>query len=645
MLALLVACTWAYWPGLAGPFLFDDFTNIVQNDRLTAIQDLSIESVRSAISQLQPGPIGRPVSFISFAVNMALTGLDPLFFKVTNLAIHLLNGVLLFLLVRVILNGMDDRQRPPRIAAIALLSAGAWLLHPFNLSSVLYVVQRMTELSAMFVFLSLLLYGSARIRQIEGKRGAALLMAGIAPAALLALFSKENGILIVAYLTVLELCVFRFRAHLSSTSRLLKRIYLVLAAIGAPIGLYVLYRHSIEYGSRDFTLVERLLTESRVLWFYVRSILLPDIRAMTLFHDDYVISTSFLSPPSTGVAVVSLVAIIATALWIRCKAPVFAFGVLFFFSSHLLESTVIPLELVYEHRNYVGSWGLLLVGFYYLVQLASRYHREATALALAASMLAALTVSTRIRASYWGNELLLAQYHAHHHPTSVRSLQGAGSAFLAYATEENTPLYQKKALDYYMRAYQQSPTESHALVSIIGVLYLMDDKESMARYRDVLLNNLATQPITTQTIHSFGTLARCLAGPKCIYPFWLYRDMALSLIQNPFLDTYPEYAAKVYSANANFAFLDRDFEQALAYEEKALTLYPAEPTYYLNKALVLMSIGREAEARDYLNRARQVDGSRFMESKIASLEAQLTGQGRPQAEPQAKPPKQPEMSD
>lgn len=80
----------------------------------------------------------------------------------------------------------------------------------------------------------------------------------------------------------------------------------------------------------------------------------------------------------------------------------------------------------------------------------------------------------------------------------------------------------------------------------------------------------------------------------------------------------------MYSANANFAFLDRNFEQALAYGEKALTLYPAEPTYYLNQALVLMSAGREAEAQDYLNRARKVDGSLFMENKIASLKAQRT---------------------
>jgi len=632
ILGLLVACAWAYGPGLAGPFLFDDFPNIVQNDRLTAIQDLSIESVRSAISQLEPGPVGRPVSFISFAINMAFTGLDPLFFKMTNLAIHLLNGILLFFLVRAILNGLDASQRPPRIMAIALLSVGAWLLHPLNLTSVLYVVQRMTELSAMFVFLSLLLYSYARIRQIEGKRGAALLMAGIIPVALLALFSKENGVLIVAYLVVLELCIFRFRAYAPSTGRLLQRAYLALAAMGIPVGLYVLYRFSVEYGSRDFTLVERLLTESRVLWFYVRSILLPDIRTMTLFHDDYVVSTSFFSPPSTSIAVVSLAAVIAAALWVRRKAPVFAFGVLFFFSSHLLESTVIPLELVHEHRNYVGSWSLLLVGFCYLVQLASRYHREVTVLMLAASVLVALTVSTRIRASYWRNEILLVQYHAHHHPTSVRSLQAVGSAFIAYAIEENSLPYQKKALEYYIRAYEQAPTESHALVSIIGVLYLMDDKESIARYRDVLLNNLATQPITTQTIYSFGTLARCLGGPKCHFPFWLYKDMALSLIKNPFLDVHPEYAAKVYSANANFAFLDRNFEQALAYGEKALTLYPAEPTYYLNQALVLMSAGRETEAQDYLNRARKVDGSLFMENKIASLKAQKIDQERPQAE-------------
>jgi protein O-mannosyl-transferase len=619
----LAACMLAYWHGLDGGFMFDDYPNIVHNQRLSAIDEITFDAIHSAISQEQPGPIGRPISFISFAINTALSGLNPYYFKLTNLAIHLLNGVLLLNLILILLKQLIPRSTQTEIYAIALTTTAAWLLHPINLTSVLYVVQRMTELSAFFILLSLLLYATARTRQIEGQSGAPLRLSLIPLTFLLALFSKETGALLIVYLFLIEWLVFRFAAKSSTTSRRVRYTYLVMSIVIAPVALFMLYHFSFGYGHREFNLSERLMSEGRILWFYIQSILIPNTSSMALFHDDFVISRGLFLPPQTLLALLGLSILITTAVWLRKKARVVAFGILFFFSTQLLESTVIPLELIHEHRNYIGSWALLLPASYYLITFGKRHGASLLVYCLTCLLIIALGINTYMRSWYWGHELLLAQQQALLHPNSYRNMLTAGSAFSSLLMESNAEEYLRLGLDYYIRAYQIEPQESKALVSIVSIMYQLNDKKGLERYSQLLLETLRNGKISTETANAFIVTSQCVAGNNCQFPFDLYKKMCRVLLANPFIKSNSEFYAKVISANSNIAYLEGDIDQAIEYGEQSILLEPSEPQYYLNQAMLMISIKAFNKTKEYLAQARAIDNTQFIENKIAPIENML----------------------
>lgn len=625
IVVLAFLCLVSYWSGLSGPFLFDDYPNIIENDRLTNISELSADALKSAISQEEPGPIGRPISFASFALNIIFTGLNPFWFKLTNLLLHILAAFLLVALLHSLTSAVLPRSSNVLSPKIAIATAAVWLLHPFNLTSVLYVVQRMTELSALFSLLSMLLYTIARQRQIKGASGAALFYALLPISFALGLFSKENGILLPGYLLLLEVCFFRFRICNSKTSALLKRIYAVGVILSIPVAIYFFYYFG-SYQNRDFTLTERLLSQSRVIFFYIYSILLPDIRGMAIFHDEFSLSHSLFEPLSTFFSITGIAFLLIAAVVVRKRAPVLSFGIFFYFMTHALESTFIALEMVHEHRNYLGSWGLLWVFFYYLFVFADYYRRQWSAVALSCVIIVCLAVSTGIRASYWSDERLLAEYHAYHHPKSYRSLISAGGAYAGYGSAMKDEVALRKAFDYYERAYQLRPQRSPPLIAMIGLLAALGEDDGYIEYETLLAENLTRNRIDAETMSAFVTVTRCLgATDNCTFPPEIYRMMAKKLLHNPYLNTVnSQTAAQIYSANSNIAFIEGDITQALVYSEKALGTHPQDLQHWLNQAMLLGVAGRLTEAMDMLVRAREIDPTTYGHERIDAVARQLS---------------------
>ncbi|MBK1718640.1 hypothetical protein CKO27_13480 [Thiocystis violacea] len=498
-------------------------------------------------------------------------------------------------------------------------------MHPFNLTSVLYIVQRQAELSALFALLSMLLYSLARQRQIEGRPGAPLFYALLPISFIMGIFSKENGVLIPGYLFLLEICFFRFRAQRPAVTAWLKRICLTAIVLALPLALYAFY-HFGSYQHRDFTLTERLLTQSRVIWFYLQSILLPDIRAMTIFHDDFQLSRSLLDPASTLFAIGGVAFLVGAAVALRKRAPVLSFGILFYFMSHALESTFIALEMVHEHRNYLGSWGLIWAFFHYFFVFAYRYQRKGIAIALSCAIIGVLAVNTRIRADYWSNELLLVEYHVHHHPASFRSLVSAGGAYASYGNALRNEEALRKALDYYHRADQLRPSTSAPLIAIVGLLVVLGEEDQLPKYEIRLAENLSQRPIDTETMNAFVVVSRCLGKVKdCTFPQRVYRNMAESLLRNPNLNNVnSQTAAQIYSANSNFAYMDGHIEQALAYNENALKIHPTDLQHWLNQAMLLGMAGRTADAMAQLDKARGIDTTSYGRERIDAVARQLT---------------------
>ncbi|HET9034264.1 MAG TPA: hypothetical protein VFN25_15345 [Dokdonella sp.] len=427
ILAVLALTAWIYLPGLTGPTLLDDDHN------LAPLLEY-ISGQRSAVNVIfgnQSGELGRPLSLASFVANAVVTGASVYALKATNLALHLLTGIFVILLLQRLL--ARDPLTVRHAHWIGLLLGAIWLLNPLQISTVLYVVQRMAMLAALFSIAALLAYVAGRERIERGQPGAGWLLFGAFPLfLLLGLASKENAALIPLLIAVLEWTLFAPARSTGSNSnsgpKLLKTWLALFVAIPVGLGMVALiWLHDglLNYAGRDFTLIERLLTEARILWDYIGAWLLPVGDQLGVFHDNYLLSTGLLSPPTTIVALLGWGAIIGLALYLRRRAPLFSVGVLFFLCGHLLESSILPLELYFEHRNYLPSLGLLLALTGLVAWLSQRLpqgtsisHRLGFLILIA--LLPAYAFTTWVQASIWGKPTLFWAQQEASHPDSVR---------------------------------------------------------------------------------------------------------------------------------------------------------------------------------------------------------------------------------
>ena len=361
LLFSIILSIWIYYPGLSGAFVFDDNPNIVDNGYLK-IDQFSFEDLWQASISSSSGPLRRPVSMLSFAINHVLTGMDPWWMKVTNLCIHIFNALILLLVLRQVFTRLY--QNNEKIVMIApLIITTVWLVHPIHITSVSYIVQRMTLLSATFVLLALYGYLKLRALKLCGWRSY-LLSLSILIFWLLGLFSKETAVLLSIYIFVIEWCLYGFRSESRQEKIHLSTLWILLAIPWVGAFIYILYQPSFildGYVQRDFIIVERVLTEFRIVIEYLRLIIIPDIRHMGIFHDDIVLSRSLLNPVSTLLSLLLIIGLLVLAIRLKPKLALFSLGILWFFGGHVLESSIYPLEIMFLHRNYLPSVGILLV--------------------------------------------------------------------------------------------------------------------------------------------------------------------------------------------------------------------------------------------------------------------------------------------
>lgn len=418
---LLAMTAWAYWPGLSGPALLDDSVN------LEIVSKLDQESgfYGDLIFGNRSGPLGRPVAMASFVLEKLYMDRGLRGNKTVSLGIHLLTACLVFWLAFKLI--AYCRFSRPDIGAIYVTAF--WLLTPMFVSTVLYPVQRMAQLSTLFSLIALLFYCFWRERPSEIARAWLLLplmVLSIAAATL----SKENGLLVILLIAVLELFIFRFSVIFGESSHHYKKYLcwtagaLVFGAISSVVMLWSQGYLVEGYSLRDFTLAERVMTELRILWHYIFQLLIPDTLVMGIYHDDFLISRNFISPISTALAAVAWVVSLAicTYFYKTRLARLLLFSIFFYLAAHALESTIIPLELYFEHRNYLPAFGIYFAISILFLTISDRHPPlKNTVIVVFSVWIAAFTFATTAQAYVWSNKYLFQFGAFANHPHSVRA--------------------------------------------------------------------------------------------------------------------------------------------------------------------------------------------------------------------------------
>ncbi|PKO34647.1 MAG: pilus assembly protein PilF [Betaproteobacteria bacterium HGW-Betaproteobacteria-7] len=615
VVAAFCACsvTTVYWSGLDGEFFFDDQANIHHVEELK-LDSLSLAALKEAWGSGVAGPGGRPIAQISFALNYFFDGLSPFAYKVTNLGIHLVTGVLIFLVARCL-------RLTPVFAGLATM---LWLLNPIQITSVLYVVQRMTSLSALFLLAAFLFHMKGR--QCGGIRGGLSLLVAWSVFFPLSFFSKETGALFPLFVLAWELLFRRdARGELDRFGKIFAVGVGLCIALGVAYGLLAMGQWLwAGYDMRSFSLAERVLTEGRVLWLYLGLILFPRLGAYGLYHDDLALSSGLLAPWTTVPALLGLFCLIAIAWQLRRRATLLSFGILWFLIGHGLESTVLPLEIAHEHRNYLPSFGVALVLAWALMTLAQTPGWKRTlSVTLAVAMLAYSAVVTGLRAHQFGDELRRTQFEVLHHPESARAQYEAGRALVLHfeISSRNVPAY-FFARTHYERAGRLSPDAKRSWLGLIQL-----NCKAKVPIEKVWVVELADRlhkgplgPGDRNVLLSVKEMS--IAGNLCLERQEVEELFAAALSN---ATVHPGVRAILHSWLADYlAVVARDISAAEAELNKSLAISPTDSATLLKLAQLRYLQGRNADASKLLERLDVATLPRLDRTTIEVLRGCLT---------------------
>ena len=468
-----------FWPGLFGDFFFDSLPNIAQNPAVQ-LAELTPASLLVAATSYAPGPLGRPVPMLSFALNWYLAGPDPFWFKLVNLLLHAGNALLVYALalrllrLRAELDAYGEGVDAGGLVLASLLTGLLWGLAPVHGFTVPYAVQRMVLLGALFALLALHAYLSARTAAGARQAGGVLRYSALTVlAAGLSLASKETAVLIPFFIAVIEFFLLRWRGL--GRWRTAFRVGVWLAVLLPALAMALSVWQSPQgihrgYELRVFTPVERMLTQARVLVTYLRNTLLPDYGQIHFFNDNLPISHSLFDPVTTGFALGfwGLLAI-AGFLW-RNRLPLCGFAIFWFMAGHALESSFWSLELVFWHRNYLPALGPLMALAVGLVWLARRPGRlrwlgvGLTMLALAGS-----GFQTWLIARDWSDRAAIARAEVIKNPGSSRANHYYARIATIIGEETANSALLAEGRKFFTRAME---LDSNTLHPVHGLLYL-----------------------------------------------------------------------------------------------------------------------------------------------------------------------------
>jgi len=583
LIALAALCFFCYLPGLHGGFLFDDYPNLKDLGIYGGVTDW--ETFKSFVLNGFSGPTGRPIALASFLLDDNTWPSYAPWFKTTNLLIHELCGLLLcwsiLLLLR--LYGYCEQQ----CVWIAVLASMFWLLHPYFVSTTLYVVQRMAQLATMFSLLGMMVYLKGRLLlESQPRKAYVLITLAVCVGTILATFSKENGALLPVLLLVIEFCnpsnkkpIWQWRALF---------LWLPTIAIVAALFRYVDFSDN-PWPNRSFNQIQRLLSESRIVTEYLYHLWVPRIEGRGLFQDGYLISKNLFAPMTTFFSLIGLFTLAGSAFFLKKKWPLLSLAILFFFVAHLTESTVVGLELYFEHRNYLAALLLFLPLASALVYLGEKT-RVRVAVVTTGLIILVLALMTWKRAELWSNSERLELYWAYATPNSPRAQN-------SIATHLSRSGHQLEAEQKFAEAAARLPDSALLTLNLLlqQVFLKHAGQAEFARAGDAL----ALQPFDAQAVMGLRSLVDNITTPEANPS---YRDMTLLLIDkmatNAAYNQFPLFIRLIPYLRAQIYIAKRRPDVALQYYSRAMNLYADT-----DAALMMVA---EMATRNYLDEALQL---------------------------------------
>lgn len=476
----------------------DDGPNILLNSKLH-ISEFTFQKLNNSLRANPTDPesdkLYRPLPCLTFGLNWYFGQDNVVGYHIVNLAIHLLTAWFLFLTLHLLLQiYYQKKQSPQFFITAALLGALFWALAPIQTQAVTYIVQRMASMAAMFTIIAIYAY----LRGRTGKKYTWFILCLLSFFA--ALGSKENAILLPASLVLIESAFF---THQITKKQFFKLIFFCFLAL---VGGFFFVRYGLgltpfnwsnplsfldSYRNRSFTFSERILTQPRIVLMYLSQILLPIAERLSIEHD-IVLSTSLVTPWTTLPAILIIFLLISSSLFFLKRYPLICFPILFFFLNHAVESTILQLELIFEHRNYLPSFflflpiGVLIARILYATSQQSLFRRSAT-ICCTVLFLIISGQATYTRNLAWTTEGTLWVAAIRKAPNSARAAHSLGKWHRQFGQYREAYYYFQLALKNADKAADPKMTKGAAFNGLASVAYMLGDyKQSLMYFNQCL---------------------------------------------------------------------------------------------------------------------------------------------------------------
>jgi tetratricopeptide (TPR) repeat protein len=567
------------------PFQFDDAPNIWGNPIVKDLGYFAHPDRAAGFTRYEALRM-RYVGYLTFALNYRLHGLDVAGYHVVNTAIHLVNVLLLYALVMLSFRTPLLRGSPlaERAHGVALLAAALFAVHPVNTQAVTYIVQRFASLAALCYLGSMVCYIEARLSRRK-LAGIAYYLACLA-LAVAAMKTKENAFTLPLAVALYEVSFFpgeglRRRALLLPLLLTMLIIPLTLANADRPMS-QILANVTEQATAPHFSRGAYLLTEARAVPTYLRLLVLPVNQTLVYDYPRY----SSLAQAPVLLSLVFVAAIFWLVLHLyRRGGPagrLAAFGIVFFFLSLSVESTLVPLAPLYEHRLYLPMTGLAVatsVGAAWVYGTLRTGRGRRLIVAVCATIVVLLAIMAGVRNRVWATPVSLWQDVVRKAPGDVRGLNNLAALYMAKGRLDEA----RGLLD---TALKVDPDFAETYSSL-GLLEQKQGhyEEAIARY----LKALRLKPIFPEALDAIGV---CYDRMGRYQEAQTYYHLAIQLK--------PEYDEAYTNLGASLGLQGRypEAERAL---EKAMALNPDSPDAINNLANIRYVRGElDAARRLYL---------------------------------------------
>ena len=579
----------------------DDQPNIVTNKGLH-IDNLMPATLWKTLFA-HPGSkekLYRPLACLTFAINWYFGKHNTIGYHAVNIIIHILNAFFLYLTILYLFKTprLKSRYQSEDAYFISLLGAALWALNPIQTQAITYIVQRMASMAAMFYILGIYFYLKGRLSNIQ--RHQILFYVACFVSFCLSMGSKENAVMMPFSLILVEIVFFQgigqSTAHTKKFWTALAIIVCTLFIIYASfmfskVNLSTIFDHTSD---RSFSIYERLLTESRIVLHYLSQIFYPIPTRLSIEHD-IVVSTSILKPLTTLPSILIIFGMIGLSLLRLWKNPLIAFAILFFFLNHVVESTVIPLELIFEHRNYLPSAFLFLpiaAGIKTLLNVYTKkkFFMRSCIISFVVLLMVGLGWSTFLRNNVWKNKQTLWQDAALKAPGSARPLNIL-AIDLAWGANSDPRRYDK-ALALFRKSLSLYKHRSFHIADILGNMASVNsNNHQYERAVNLHKRALKLDPGFTKCRYD-------LTNTLVLMGRWEEASKQADLVisKGSVKDDY-------YNLKGFILLWQKKPDLALPYFQKALSLSPNKANILLNTGVALNLLGNHQNAEWFLLRA------------------------------------------